>query len=446
MSVVVPWAGRAARTLLASTALVLCQGTAVAQQATLAAPSRTPLKVDDNADPILVIGRTLGSGDEFRRVIVTAVDRHPARAQAEAQVAEGKAARNEARAGLFPSADATFTSYQVISRRFDSVGLTNVVERTRPTAQTDGLLSINQLAFDAGATSNRISAATSRLRAAAAGVDDSTTQIALSTIGAWYDVYTYRLLVRLANDFRVDQVKRRGDFLDRVNQGVSAEADVARLDSAIAGVDTRLASYRKQLAGAEARFYELTGTPAPATLYRSPSIGTEPATIDEARQAAESVPSVKAAEAQANAARFEARASKSDAFPVVGLSVDAGRYGVFETDRDYDVRARVTLRTRLGGALPARIAARQGTRKRCGRARLCGPRGSQSRRRHRVQRPHRAHRPAARGRGELHRQPPVARHHRRTVPGDARCADRRARRQRYLFRRRIELYRNARRP
>lgn len=359
LTAVVPWAGRTAKsTFLASAACALVVGApAAAQQAALPAPSRTPMTLDAASDPILSMGRAVGSADEFRRIVTGAVDHHPAHALAESQIAEGKANRSEAQAGLYPSADASLSSYQVISRDFNSFGLTNVVERTRPTAQTDGILSISQLAFDAGATSSRISAATARLRAAAASADDTSTRIALSTIGAWYDVYTNRLLVQLAEQFRVDQVQRRSDMLDRINQGVSAEADVARVDSALAGIDTRLAGYRRQLAGAEARYREMTGSPAPATVFRSPAIGTEPATVEEARAAAAETPAVKAVEEQARAARYEARASKRDAFPVVGASITAGRYGVFETDRDYDIRAQVTMRARLGGALPARINA-----------------------------------------------------------------------------------------
>ena len=327
---------------------------ALAQTAALPAPSQTPLKIDPNQDPILELGRTVGSGEDFKRLVSAAVDRHPAIAEAEAQIAQGRAVRAETRAGLYPTADATITSYKVIDRSFGSAGLTNVVERTRPTSQTDALLSVNQLAFDGGATFRRVSAANARIRAASDGVDDVSTKVALNTIGAWYDVYTFRMLVVLTEQFRKDQLKRREDLLDRISQGVSAEADVARLDSAVASIDTRLATYRRQLANAEAQFQELTGTPAPASIYRSPALGTGPASLDEARNAADDVPAVRAAVEQARAARYERRAAKADAFPVVGVSIDSGRYGVFETDRDYDIRARVTARMRLGGAGIAR--------------------------------------------------------------------------------------------
>ncbi len=328
-----------------------------AQQTRLPPPEAAPLKIDPANDPILALGETVGSPEHFRRVIELAVDRHPALSEAEAQIAEGRALRAEARSGLFPSADVTVSSYKVLSRQFESDGLTNIVERSRPTEQTDATLSVNQLLFDKGATLRRVSAADARIRAAIAGVDDSASRVALGTISAWYDVFTFRMLVALGVSFRADQLRYRLSLMERIMQGVTAEADVARIDSAIAGVDTRLATYRRQLAGAEARFQELTGQPAPATLYRSPPLGVAPSTIEEARAASEQVPAVNAAIEQANAARFDARAARSDAFPVLGVSVDSGRYGVLETERDYDVRARLTLRARLGGAPQARIAA-----------------------------------------------------------------------------------------
>jgi adhesin transport system outer membrane protein len=45
---------------------------------------------------------------------------------------------------------------------------------------------------------------------------------------------------------------------------------------------------------------------------------------------------------------------KADRLPQVSGGVEAGRYGVFENDRDYDVRGRLTLRQRLFGGIDAR--------------------------------------------------------------------------------------------
>jgi adhesin transport system outer membrane protein len=63
---------------------------------------------------------------------------------------------------------------------------------------------------------------------------------------------------------------------------------------------------------------------------------------------------VRSADAQSDAARDEARAARADRLPRIAAGVDAGRYGVIETDRDYDIRANIGLRYRIFGGLDAR--------------------------------------------------------------------------------------------
>ena len=70
--------------------------------------------------------------------------------------------------------------------------------------------------------------------------------------------------------------------------------------------------------------------------------------------AAEQSAPVRSAEAKFDAARQEARAARADRLPQVAVGVDAGRYGVIENDRDYDIRGRVGMRWRLFGAADAR--------------------------------------------------------------------------------------------
>lgn len=344
-------------TLLTGAAALVCPASSLAQTA-LPAPTSTPLKIDAASDPILTLSRVTGSPEFFTKTIAAAVDRHPALTEAEAQIDQAKAQKGQARAQMLPSADVSLSTYRTLDRQFGTINpnrsIRNIVEATRPTRQTDGLLSVNQLAFDGGAALKRVSAANARISAAVAGVDDAANRVALSTIGAWYDVFTFRQLLALAEQYRKDELSRRGDMLDRINQGVSAVTDLARVDSAVAGVDTRIANYRRQLANAEARYAELTGAPAPADLERAPSLGLEPASADAARVAALQVPAVKAAQDQARASRYDAKASQADTYPTLGVSVVAGRYGFFETPGDYDVRAIATVRARLGGGIQAR--------------------------------------------------------------------------------------------
>jgi adhesin transport system outer membrane protein len=321
----------------------------------LPAPMSRPLEISGQNDAVLALGNVVGSPQIFRTAVAAAVDRNPALGEAEAFADEAAAARREARAGLFPTADLNATSFDTVSRAFSN-DPNNIIERSRPRSRTDVQLSVNQTLFDFGATSNRIASGTSRIRAAAASIDDTASQIALRTIAAWYDIFTYRSLLAIGRVYQRNQEERRGDFTKRIDGGVNAQVDVARINSSLAGLQTRLARYERAVANAEAQFTQLTGRPAPSDLSRAPFLGKLPTTLDDARIAAIDVPAVRSAVEQAAASRTDAKASRRDNLPYVSAGIDAGRYGVLENPRDYDVRARITIRQRVGGAYDARQA------------------------------------------------------------------------------------------
>lgn len=321
----------------------------------LPAPLARPLEVSSRDDAVLALGRAAGSPEVFRTSVAAAVDRNPALGEAEAAAEEAAAVRQEARAGLFPTADLNATSFDTISRDFSN-DPNNIIERSRPRSRTDVQLAVNQTLFDFGATSNRIQSGSSRIRAAAASIDDTASQIALRTIAAWYDIFTYRSLLAIGRVYQRSQEERRGDFAQRIDLGANAQVDVARINSSLAGLQTRLARFERSLANAEAQFTQLTGRPAPTDLTRAPFLGNLPGTLEDARMAAMDVPAVRSASEQASAARTDAKAVRKDNLPYISAGIDAGRYGVFENPRDYDVRARITIRQRLGGAYDAREA------------------------------------------------------------------------------------------
>jgi adhesin transport system outer membrane protein len=326
--------------------------------ATLPPPSSDPLSIDPGKDPILQLARSQASPEAFRAVVATAVERHPATQEARATSAEAAAVVDEAHERRMPSVDLSVSSYRVISRDFSN-DPQNIVERSRPANRTDAILNVSQTVYDFGASSERVLAAGARLRAAAAEAEASADRIALNTVASWYDVFAYRAMVALTESFVANQQELREAVEERVRQGVSAPGDTARVESYLASAQTRLAIFRRQLANAEARFFELTGTPAPAFLERAPVPRTPALTRDAAALAAMSSPAARSAQAMADSARREARATKSDRLPQITAGIDAGRYGVFENDRDYDIRGRVTLRQRLFGGTEARVAQAQ---------------------------------------------------------------------------------------
>jgi adhesin transport system outer membrane protein len=315
--------------------------------------SGRPMDIDFDADPVLRLRRAQAGFEPFRAAIAHAVENHPGTLEAAAGEDEALGALEEARSAELPTVDLSVTSYRVLARDFSEDPF-NIIERSRPRQRTDALLSVTQTLFDFGATQRRILAAGARLRSAGADLEAQADRIALNAIGAWYDVFAYRAMVALTEAFTANQRDLRAAVQIRVREGVSAEGDVARVDSYIAQADTRLARFRRLLASAEARFTELTGSPVPGGLERAPAPGGIVSSRDHAVLAAGSTATVRSAQANSDASAQEARAARADRLPTISAGVDAGRYGVIENDRDYDVRARVALRYRIFGSADAR--------------------------------------------------------------------------------------------
>lgn len=327
-------------------------------QGSLPAPEGDPLHIDVANDPVLRLARQATDNASFRAAIGAAVRRNPAIDEAVAQVDEADAVRGEAVARRLPTADISLSSFQVLSRQFSS-DPGNVLERSRPRHRTDELIRVQQPVFDWGSSINRVRAGAARLEAARAGVEDTGTQIALRAVSAWYQVYGYRVLVKLADAFVTNQKDLRQALEGRIRQGVAATADIAQVDSYIASAEAQDADFRRQLANAEAQYGAVIGDAAPADLGRAPIPALD--TIARAGLASdvEGLPTVRMARQGAEAARRDAQALQADRLPQLSAGLDAGRYGIFETARDYDIRGSLTLSMRLGGGAAER--ARQGS-------------------------------------------------------------------------------------
>ncbi|WP_085808268.1 TolC family protein [Sphingomonas sp. TZW2008] len=315
--------------------------------------SGNPMGVSAASDPLLALTRTTAPVELLQRIVIESIARAPEADEASATRDEASAALGEARAVRRPTVDVTITSYKVLSRNFGN-NVENIIEESRPGRRTDQLLSVDQLLLDGGSADARIGAARERLRAAETDILGAQDRVALQTLAAWYDVFTYRSLVALSTAFAASQRELRVMVQERIRRGVSAEADIARVDSYIASADARLARFRRLEAQAAARFQSLAGTPPPAGLARAPFIGQAGISRDLAVARATDVPAVRSARALAEGARNDAKAAHADRLPTLSAGLDTGRYGIYETPRDYDVRARLTLRQRLWGGIEER--------------------------------------------------------------------------------------------
>lgn len=318
--------------------------------AALPAPVVDPLRIDRSTDPVLALAEGTIDPQVFAAAVRMGVEQHPSLDEAFADRAEVKAQRNEARTAELPVIDFSMTYFRVIDRAFSN-DPQNILERSRPRERTDAQLQLTQPVIDFGRTQARIASANQRLSAAEWNIDDYSTRLAQSAIAAWYQVFTYRALVRLGEAFVANQDELRAALEKRIQEGVSAPADLAQYDSYRASALAQLADFRRQLSTAEAQYEVFIGEPAPADMGRAPGARDVGLTHDAIMASVANLPTVRRAQNLALASRYDTKATRAMEKPSVSVGVNAGRYGVFENARDYDIRASVTLNQRfLGGA------------------------------------------------------------------------------------------------
>lgn len=310
--------------------------------------SGEPLKIDFSTDPVLRFVSTSAPPELFRATIAHAVEGHPAVREAEAAVTGARATVRQAASGLYPTLDLSVTSDYSITRGFGDDN-NSLIERLRPRGRTDADATLTQNILDFGATARRIKASRAREEGAKADVETAAEQVAGNAIAAWYDLAGYRALVRMGEALAQSQHELTDAIKVRIVQGLSAESDLARIETYTTNADARLAQYRRSLAEAEARYEEAVGSTPPPDLGRPMLPAALPTSVDDARLQAHNSSQVRSAEAEARASQQDYAAAAADNLPKVQGVIDAGRYGVLEGLHDYDVRGRIVIRHRLFG-------------------------------------------------------------------------------------------------
>ncbi len=314
-----------------------------------------PLSVDSDDDAILQLANKKTSLAALREALMAAIERSPVLLERVATADEALAAKHEVFASALPNLDLSMNGNRVLARNYTNIPDT-VVERARGNGRVDSAATLQQLIFDFGATSRRFKAASAREVAARADAEGAIETVILRGLGAWYDVVSYGQLAAIGESLARDQARLKSSIDSRIAEGLSAPVDRARIDSALAFSAVRLASIQRELGNAAARYQDAFGAMPDGPLLPPEVPTVEVQTLDlVALKAAKTAP-VRAAEASARAAHEEVRAALADKmFSVVG-TVEAGRFGTFDTSRnDYDVRARVTLRQRFNGQMFARV-------------------------------------------------------------------------------------------
>ncbi len=328
---------------------LLISGPAAGSPLTLPPPSPAPQTIMRVTDPFLSALQERSATAIFDARIEAAADALPVLGERGQDVVAARAARDQARSGLFPRLGADVVAARTIARDFQ--GDQTQVERLVPRSRNDVTGSVDQLVVDFGATGARIRSGNAGTDSARADLDAARNTALLQLVSAWYDVLSARTAAALsaANVLRLDELARASAL--RFEAGVDSGGDVARGRSYLAAAQSRQVELKRRLRTAEARYAELFGAPA-GNVFR-------PVAPEGLGALASERPEVTSAKAQQREVAAAVDAAKADRLPRIDARIGGTAYDVISGNQpDYDVRAQLTLRQRFstGGAEAARVA------------------------------------------------------------------------------------------
>ena len=298
----------------------------------------------------------IGQSEEFQRTVRRAVGRHPVYHAQVSQRKQTKAGARAERAALYPQLAANLAGDYVIAREFGDT-TDNVVESLQPNARVNAGLSVSQLIFDGGATSQRIKAARARDRQNEQSINARINDLSLSALSAYHDLTIHRAIFAFGEQFIAQHEQLLSDVKERNRLGAGTRSDVLRAEARLAAARARVSQIKESMRLAEVRFEEFFD-PQNGELLRPSFAALSVNTREEAMVQAEAAhPEIMAAIARTDEARAAYKATKASRYPELRANVNATKFDVFQGNDDYDIRAGVNLNYELytGGARGAAI-------------------------------------------------------------------------------------------
>jgi adhesin transport system outer membrane protein len=190
---------------------------------------------------------------------------------------------------------------------------------------------VRQLLFDGLSSINEIWRQTARVDAAAARVHERTELIALDAAEAYVDVVRYTRLIALAEENVAAHRRLSGEVDQRYRGGRSGEGDLQQAQERLSGAEAVLAEFRIRLDDARAKYRRAVGLEPYNLRFPGRLPGLPGSKDDSLAVALRHNPTLRAAGADAEAAKFGFRATAGAFMPTITLEGSATK-GVDSAD------------------------------------------------------------------------------------------------------------------
>ena len=259
------------------------------------------------------------------------------------------------KSNLLPQVRLIIDSNNQLDKSFED-GSNNLFEKSRSDHKTDATITVSQLLYDFGATSNDISKSKAMFDAKRAELSSTILDLIYRSVISYINVSAYTIFTETINDSydRHTAIKERIE--QKVSGGLSAPRELSRAQARQAEAYAKLITVRQNLSKAisEYRTY-FPNTSLPEKLPPE-NLDLQFRTIDKSRSLMmQNNPNILRAISALEASVFNTKKVRGESLPRLDLEIRGSQYNLSEQSDEYDVYSGLNLTYDLytGGRMKA---------------------------------------------------------------------------------------------
>lgn len=295
------------------------------------------------ADQLLSPYMDEGEYKIFVQEVSEAVSTHPEYLSSLDSLKAAGANLKGTKSNLLPQIRLIIDSNNQLDKSFEDGG-NNLFEKSRSDHKTDATITVSQLLYDFGATSNDISKSESLFDAKRAELSSTILELIYRSVISYINVSAYTIFTKTINDSYERHSAIKEQIEKKVEGGLSAPRELSRAQARQAEAYAKLITVRQNLSKAisEYRIY-FPSNSLPKKLPPENS-NLQFRTIEESRSLMmQNNPSILRAISALEASIFNTKKVRGESFPRLDLEVRGSQYNLTEQSDEYDVYSGLNL-------------------------------------------------------------------------------------------------------
>ena len=291
----------------------------------------------------------------FAQQVSEAVSDHPEYLSSLDSLKAAGANLKGSKSNLLPQIRLIVDSNNQLDKSFED-GSNNLFEKSRSDHKTDATITVSQLLYDFGATSNDISKSEALFDAKRAELSSTILDLIYRSVISYINVAAYTIFTNTINDSyeRHTAIKQRIE--QKVEGGLSAPRELSRAQARQAEAYAKLITVRQNLSKAISEYRIYFPTSALPRKLPPQNIDLRIRTLDESRDLMmQSNPNILRAISALEASVFNTKKVKGESLPRLDLEIRGSQYNLSEQSDEYDVYSGLNLSYDLytGGRISA---------------------------------------------------------------------------------------------